>query len=109
HPDPEPPRLLRQAALSAALRERAQALGFDRVAIGPAGPPAHGAEFERWLDRGYAGTMAYLGRGRAARLDPATLLPAARAVVAVALSYDGTEAAEGWAPLGPSARGRAYQ
>jgi len=100
--------LLRQAALSAALRERAQALGFDRVAIGPAGPPAHGAEFERWLDRGYAGTMAYLGRGRAARLDPATLLPGARSVVAVALSYNGADDAEGWAPVARYARGRDY-
>lgn len=100
--------MLRAATLSAALGERARALGFDRVAIGPAGPPPHGAEFERWLDLGYAGTMAYLARGRAARLDPAALLPGVRSVIAVALSYNGSDEADGWAPVARYARGRDY-
>jgi epoxyqueuosine reductase len=100
--------MLRAAALTAAVRERARALGFDRVAVGPAGPPPHGAAFERWLDQGYAGTMAYLARGRAARLDPGALLPDARSVIAVALSHNPPEDTPDWAPVARYARGRDY-
>jgi epoxyqueuosine reductase len=75
-------------ALGQAVKARARELGFDRVAVGPAGPPEHGVEFERWLDAGYAGTMDYLARGRADRLDPERLLAGCRSVVAVALSYN---------------------
>jgi epoxyqueuosine reductase QueG len=54
-------------ALTAAAKARARDLGFDRVAVGPATPPPHGAAFEAWLEAGYAGTMSYLARGRAER------------------------------------------
>jgi epoxyqueuosine reductase len=99
-------------ALSAAVKARALELGFDRVAIGPAEPPEHGAQLEEWLDAGYAGTMRYLDRGRADRLDPARLLPGCRAVVAVAVSYnleDGvTPPSSDWRPVSRYARGRDY-
>jgi epoxyqueuosine reductase len=100
--------MLRAATLTAAIRERARALGFDRVAFGPATPPEHGAAFERWLEAGHAGTMAYLARGREARLDPRTLLPGARSVVAVALNYRPAEEVAGWEPVARYARGRDY-
>ena len=74
-------------ALTAAVRERALELGFDRVGVGPATAPAHAAAFARWLDAGYAGDMAYLERTRGERLDPARLLSGAHSVVAVALLY----------------------
>ena len=64
-------------ALSGAVKAQALELGFDRVAIGPAEPPEHGPELETWLDAGYAGTMAYLDRGRSDRLRG--ILGAARA------------------------------
>ena len=75
-------------ALGEVVRARALELGFDRIAIGPAERPEHGAAFERWLDAGYAGEMGYLGRTRAERLDPARLLPGCRSVVAAAVSYN---------------------
>ena len=78
--------------LGEAVRARAVELGFDRVAIGPAGRPEHGAAFERWLDAGYAGEMGYLERTRAERLDPAILLPGCRSVVATAVSYNASAA-----------------
>jgi len=69
-------------------------LGFDLVAIGRADPPEHAAEFAAWLDAGYAGTMGYLERGRAGRLEPGQVLPGARSVIAVALNYyQGADAA----------------
>ena len=74
-------------ALAQAVKARALELGFDRVAIGPAGPPPHAAAFERWLEDGRAGTMDYLAETRAERMDPARLLPGCRSVIAVALNY----------------------
>ena len=40
-------------ALTGAVRDRARALGFDRVGVGPATAPAHGAAFDAWLQAGY--------------------------------------------------------
>jgi epoxyqueuosine reductase len=94
-------------ALVLVVKARARELGFDRVAIGPADPPEHGGALEAWLDAGYAGTMSYLDRGRAERLDPARLLPGARSVVAVAMSYNkSTE--DDWRGVSRYARGRDY-
>jgi epoxyqueuosine reductase len=98
-------------ALTRAVKARALELGFERAGVGPAAPPPHAAAFERWLEAGFAGTMAYLARTRAERVDPGRLLPGARSVVAVALSYnpgpDVPEAA-GWGPVARYARGRDY-
>ena len=95
-------------ALSAAIKDRARELGFDRVGIGPATPPPHAAAFERWLDAGHAGTMAYLARGREDRLDPARLLPGARSTIAVALSYKPRADDPSWHGVASYARGRDY-
>jgi epoxyqueuosine reductase len=75
------------ATLAARVKATGRRLGFDRVAIGPADPPEHGAAFEAWLDAGHAGAMAYLERSRARRLDPGLVLPGARSVIACALNY----------------------
>ena len=99
---------LRGLALTAAVKARAAELGFDRVAVGPATPPPHGAAFEAWLAAGYAGTMNYLARGRADRLDPARLLPGAQSVIAVALSYKPAAGDPAWAGVASYARGRDY-
>lgn len=97
-------------ALTESVKARARALGFDRVAVGPATPPPHAEAFERWLEAGYGGEMTYLARTRAERVEPARLLPGVRAVVAVALSYKPPEEREtpAWAPVARYARGRDY-
>jgi epoxyqueuosine reductase len=95
-------------ALAGRVKAVARAQGFDRVAIGPAGPPERGAAFAAWLDAGYAGTMGYLEQGRARRLDPGRVLPGARAVVACALNYHQGKAGEGPAHLARYAWGRDY-
>ncbi|MBI4588986.1 MAG: tRNA epoxyqueuosine(34) reductase QueG [Candidatus Rokubacteria bacterium] len=101
---------LARGALTEAVKDRALALGFDRVAVGSADPPDHGSAFVAWLEAGYAGTMDYMERGRAKRLDPRRVLPGARSVVAVALNYHQGEPPEGdtWAPVARYARGRDY-
>ena len=96
-----------QTALAQAVKARALELGFDRVAIGPAGPPPHAAAFERWLDAGHAGTMDYLVETRAERLDPARLLPGCRSVIAVALNYARGDEPE-WRGVARYARGADY-
>ena len=97
-------------ALGSVVKARARELGFDRVAIGPAEPPEHGDALEAWLDAGYAGTMGYLDRGRADRLNPARLLPGCRSVVAVAMSYNPAEREPDveWRSISRYARGRDY-
>jgi epoxyqueuosine reductase len=72
---------------SAHVKAAGRSLGFERVAVGSAAPPDHGAALAAWLDAGHAGTMAYLERTREKRLDPARVLPGARSVVACALGY----------------------
>ncbi len=97
------------AVLTRTIKSRALDLGFDRVAVGPATPPPNGEAFGRWLDAGYAGSMGYLARTRAERADPRRLLPGARSVVAVALSYaPAAPAPEDWRPVACYAWGRDY-
>jgi epoxyqueuosine reductase len=97
------------SVLTRSVKRRALELRFDRVAMGPATPPAHAEAFERWLDAGYAGSMSYLARTRAERVDPERLLPGARAVVAVALNYAPATAEPGdWRPVARYARGHDY-
>ena len=101
---------LARVALTTAVKDRALSLGFDRVAVGSADPPDHGSAFEAWLEAGYAGTMEYLARGKAKRLDPRRVLPGARSVIAVALNYHQGEPpeAERWTPVARYAWGRDY-
>ena len=68
--------------------ERALELGFDLVGFAPAGPAPGGEQFIRWLSAGYHGQMAYLAREPERRLDPRHLLPGARTIVIVGVSYE---------------------
>lgn len=75
-------------ALRARLQQRAQELGFGACRIARAAPPPHAEEFGEWLDAGSAGDMTHwLERSRPKRADPALVLPGARSVVVVAMSY----------------------
>ncbi len=97
-------------AFSEGVKACVRDVGFDAVAIGPASVPDHAVEFERWLDAGHAGSMHYLARGRADRVNPQRLLPGCRSVVAVALSYNpgNGPTPEGWNGIARYARGRDY-
>ncbi len=63
-------------------------LGFDLVGCAPAGPTPGAQAFVDWLASDYGGEMQYLHRDPAKRLDPRNVLPAARSVVVVGVSYD---------------------
>ena len=71
-----------------AIREHALALGFDDCRVTTAEPPASLPQFERWIDSGQHGEMAYLDRGRLKRADLNRVLPGARSVIVLAINYD---------------------
>lgn len=62
-------------------------LGFDRVGITSTDPVAEADYYRNWLALGYAGTMTYLHQRTELRTDPSTLIPGARSIICVALSY----------------------
>jgi epoxyqueuosine reductase len=73
---------------STAVRAEALARGFDLFGLAPAGPTPGADRFSDWLNAGYAGEMAYLGREIEKRSDPRLLLAGARWVAMVGVSYD---------------------
>jgi epoxyqueuosine reductase len=95
--------------LTGSVKALALELGFDLVAVGPAAPPEHAAALRRWVEAGHAGTMGYLSRRLEERLDPARVLPGARAAVCVALNYyQGEPEDTSWRPIARYAWGRDY-
>ena len=66
--------------------ERGKALGFDLCGIVCAEQFPELAQYTEWLERGYAGEMAYLHDER--RREPARVLPGLRSVVVCALNYN---------------------
>jgi epoxyqueuosine reductase len=68
-------------------KEIAYALGYDLIGIAPAGRAPHAEAYRRWLAQGHAAEMAWLGREPDRREDPRLVLPGARSVVVVGLSY----------------------
>lgn len=74
--------------LAEMIRQKALAIGFDKVGFAPAEALAEeGVRFGEWLGRGYQGEMAWLEREPEKRADPRILFPGARSVIAVALNY----------------------
>lgn len=72
------------------LKERAKALGFSRCGLAPAEPVPDDvmAHYERWLREGRHGEMGYMEKHIALRRDPRLLLPGAKTIVSLALSYN---------------------
>ena len=68
--------------LRAALAE----LGFDDVRFAAAAPSVRGA-LPEWLAAGMQGEMAWMERTAAKRLDPQLVLPGARTVIMLGVSY----------------------
>jgi epoxyqueuosine reductase len=73
---------------SKALKAKARDLGFDLCGIAPVGDHPELTFFREWLDRGYAGTMAYLERSADRRADVRAVLPSARTVIVTGTIYN---------------------
>jgi epoxyqueuosine reductase len=70
-----------------AVRQRARELGFDDCRVTTANPPESAARFKQWLADGRHGEMAWLERNARKRVDPQQVLPGARSIIALAVSY----------------------
>lgn len=71
-----------------AVKAAAREVGFSVVGIADAAPTTEEvAAYDRWLERGMHGGMAYLERHRGARADVTELLPGARSAVCVGVNY----------------------
>jgi epoxyqueuosine reductase len=70
------------------IKAQARTLGFDACGIAPAVAHPELTFFREWLDRGYAGEMAYLDRSAERRADVRNVLPTARTVIATATVYN---------------------
>ncbi|WP_165068234.1 tRNA epoxyqueuosine(34) reductase QueG [Paludisphaera rhizosphaerae] len=75
------------APCSHRLKERARALGFDRVGIARAQDAPDYDRFREWLDAGDAASMEYMGRYAQARAHPDSILEGVRSVVMVSVVY----------------------
>ncbi len=73
--------------MKASIRQRALALGFDDCRFTTAAAPASAEPFQRWLAGKRHGEMAWLERTAPKRVDPQKVLPGARSVIALAVSY----------------------
>jgi epoxyqueuosine reductase len=73
---------------SSAIKEQARALGFDLCGVAPAADLPELAFLSRWLERGYAGEMAYLRRTASERADVRRVLPSAQSVVVTGTLYN---------------------
>src|SRR5438876_12429985 len=69
------------------IKGNARELGFDDCRITTAGSPNSSNQFERWLAQSRHGEMAYMARNAAKRTDLQKVLPAAKSVITLAVSY----------------------
>jgi epoxyqueuosine reductase len=103
--------------LTQAVKAEAHRLGFELVGVTTPDPPPHVDVFQRWLEAGRQGQMAYLEteRSRQRRSDPHQILPECRSILVLGARYPtpATKAFEGEHPLPPASpnfgRGRRDQ
>jgi epoxyqueuosine reductase len=69
------------------IRQRAGELGFDDCRFATAEAPETGYHLHEWLSKGAQGEMSWLERNAPKRRDPQLVLPGARSVISLAVSY----------------------
>jgi epoxyqueuosine reductase len=76
------------ALTASSIKQHARTLGFDLCGIAPAGDHAELSFYREWLDRGYAGEMAYLHRTADRRADVRNVVPSAQTVIVTGTLYN---------------------
>jgi epoxyqueuosine reductase len=74
------------------IRSKALALGFDDCRFTTAEPPASAPAFQEWLSENRHGGMGYMARNAEKRVDLRKVLPGAKSVICLAVSYAGDAA-----------------
>ena len=70
------------------IKGRAAELGFDLCGIAPAAAYKELAFLPAWLERGYAGEMAYMARSAERRADVRAVVPSAVSVISLGTIYN---------------------
>jgi epoxyqueuosine reductase len=73
---------------SSEIKAHARKLGFDACGVATAADHPELRFYREWLDRGYAGEMAYLHRTAERRADVRNVVPSARTVIVTATVYN---------------------
>ena len=73
---------------SSTVKAKALELGFDLCGVAPAETFPELSFLREWLDRGYAGDMAYLPRSADRRADARAVVPGARSVIVTGTIYN---------------------
>ena len=73
--------------MKADIRQRAAELGFDDCRFTTAAPPTSAEQFRGWLAEKQHGEMAWLERNADKRVEPQKVLPGAKSVICLAVSY----------------------
>jgi epoxyqueuosine reductase len=96
------------AALTQAVKREANRLGFALVGVTTPDPPPHFDVYERWLEAGRHGEMAYLAteRARQRRQDPRQILPECRSILVLGIRYPSPVMAEDASVSAEQPRGR---
>ncbi|HSA62754.1 MAG TPA: tRNA epoxyqueuosine(34) reductase QueG [Nitrospiraceae bacterium] len=80
-------------ALTGAIKQAARALGFEAVGIALVDAPDSSPQLTllsrltQWLERGFHGTMTWMGRMPEKRADPRQVLPRCRSIISVGMNY----------------------
>jgi epoxyqueuosine reductase len=88
------------------LKSAAHGLGFELAGIARATEADGFDRYCDWLDRGYAGEMAYLQQQAEARRHPKSVLEDVRSVVMLGMTYDGST--DGFPKVAQYAQGPDY-
>jgi epoxyqueuosine reductase len=96
--------------LTRAVIAEAHRLGFVWAGVTGPNPPAHLAEYRRWISAGRHGEMGYLATDRALqrRADPLSILPECRSILVLGAPHPPPESAPPPAGEGPHGRVAAY-
>jgi epoxyqueuosine reductase len=73
---------------SSSIKDKAREVGFDLCGIAPVDDFPELRFLDEWLERGYAGEMAYMERSAARRADVRAVLPGARSVIVLGSLYN---------------------
>ncbi len=70
-----------------AIRRQARELGFDDCRFTGAEAPLNGEQFQKWIAADRHGEMVWLERTAPKRIDPQQVLPGAKSIICLAVSY----------------------
>ena len=75
-------------SLTSLIRARAQELGIQKIGIARAERlDIEGERLRQWVERGYSGSMSWMGRNVERRVDPREVLTGANSVLVAAVNY----------------------